>query len=308
MNRCPITYESCQGKYSLTGLKRLSPKLSELLDLPMSAQEQRREAVSRALKMSIQGVQPKLSAKLSIKNQVFEVVDSQGTFIIKPQSDIFEQVPENEDLTMKMAGIAGIEVPLTGLVFCKDGSLSYFIKRFDRYGNNKKRHMEDFSQLTNNTRDTKYNWSMEKLIPVIENYCTFPLLEKRKLFRRVLFCFLTGNEDMHLKNFSLISHDSKVLLSPAYDFLNTTIAMGGAIEEMALPLAGKKSKIKPQHLIDYFGKKRLSLTNRTVEVELQTIRDKQTEMEQLINISFLSAEMKEKYLELLAIRYRTLFR
>ena len=222
----------------------MSPKLSELLDFPYTAKEQRREAISRVYKMSIQGVQPKLSAKLSIKNQVFEVVDSQGTFIIKPQSDIFEQVPENEDLTMKMAGIAGIEVPVTGLIFSKDGSLSYFIQRFERYGKNKKRQVEDFAQLTLNTRETKYNWSMEKLVPVIDTNCTFPLLEKRKLFRRVLFCFLTGNEDMHLKNFSLISHDGKVLLSPAYDLLNTSIAMGGANEELALSLAGKKNRLK----------------------------------------------------------------
>ena len=307
MNRCPITYESCQGKYSLNGLKKLSPKLSELLDFPYTAKEQRREAISRVYKMSIQGVQPKLSAKLSIKNQVFEVVDSQGTFIIKPQSDIFEQVPENEDLTMKMAGIAGIEVPVTGLIFSKDGSLSYFIQRFERYGKNKKRQVEDFAQLTLNTRETKYNWSMEKLVPVIDTNCTFPLLEKRKLFRRVLFCFLTGNEDMHLKNFSLISHDGKVLLSPAYDLLNTSIAMGGANEELALSLAGKKNRLKREHLIAYFGKERLGLTDKTIEAELQNITDRLPEMEQLINISFLSSEMKEKYQETLNIRFRRLF-
>lgn len=257
MNKCPITYESCKGKYSPSGLAKLSPRLTDLADLPYTAQEQRREAAKRVDKMSIQGVQPKLSARLSIKNNAFEIVDTKGTFIIKPQSDIFKEVAENEDVTMKMAKIFGIEVPLTGLVYSKDGSLSYFIKRFDRYGKNKKKHMEDFAQLTNNTRETKYNWSMEKLIPVLELHCTFPLLEKRKLFRRVLFCFLTGNEDMHLKNFSLIMHENKVELSPAYDLLNSTIAMEKAIEELALPLAGKKSKIKKEELFEYYGKKRL---------------------------------------------------
>jgi len=303
MNRCPITYELCDSKYSKSGLAKLSPRLTDLIDLPYTAQDQRREAAIRATKMSIQGVQPKLSARLFIKNNAFEIVDNKGTFIIKPQSDIFKEVPENEDLTMKMAKIFGIEVPLTGLVYSKDGSLSYFIKRFDRFGKNKKKHLEDFAQLTNNTRETKYNWSMEKLIPVIESNCTFPLIEKRKLFRRVLFCFLTGNEDMHLKNFSLIMHEKKIKLSPAYDLLSSTISMVRAIEELALPLAGKKKRITKKNLLVYYGKERLQLTEKTIQSELQNIINSKSSMEELISISFLSAVMKEKYLELLSERF-----
>ncbi len=306
MNRCPITYELCKGKYSKTGLAKLSHRLTELVDLPFTAQEQRREAASRATKMSIQGVQPKLSARLSVKSSSLEIVDIKGTFILKPQSDIFREVPENEDVTMKMAKILGIDVPLTGLVFSKDESLSYFIKRFDRYGTNKKKHLEDFAQLTNNTRETKYNWSMEKLIPVIDSNCTFPLIEKRKLFRRMLFCFLIGNEDMHLKNFSLIMHDNIIELSPAYDLLNSTISMERATEEFALPLAGKKRKITRKDLVTYFGKDWLRLTGKTIESEIQNIKDKKPDLESLINISFLTKEMKEKYLELMSNRYERL--
>ena len=306
MNRCPITYELCKGKYSKTGLAKLSHRLTELVDLPFTAQEQRREAASRATKMSIQGVQPKLSARLSVKSSSLEIVDIKGTFILKPQSDIFREVPENEDVTMKMAKILGIDVPLTGLVFSKDESLSYFIKRFDRYGTNKKKHLEDFAQLTNNTRETKYNRSMEKLIPVIDSNCTFPLIEKRKLFRRMLFCFLIGNEDMHLKNFSLIMHDNIIELSPAYDLLNSTISMERATEEFALPLAGKKRKITRKDLVTYFGKDWLRLTGKTIESEIQNIKDKKPDLESLINISFLTKEMKEKYLELMSNRYERL--
>ncbi|MEA3287862.1 MAG: HipA domain-containing protein [Candidatus Marinimicrobia bacterium] len=306
MNKCPITYEICQDKYSIPGLAKLSPRLSNLTELPFTAQEQRREAALRSGKMSIQGVQPKLSAKLSVKHQEFQIVDNRGTFIIKPQSEIFTEVPENEDLTMKMAKSFGIEVPLTGLVYSKDGSLSYFIKRFDRYGKNKKYHVEDFAQLTNNTRETKYNWSMEKLIPVIENYCTFPLLEKRKLFRRVLFCFLTGNEDMHLKNFSLITRKNKIELSPAYDLLNSTISIDKAVEEMALPMAGKKRRINQADLFEYYGKDRLRLTEKTILSEIQNLVDKKAGIEDLIKISFLSIAMKDKYSDLIMERYRRL--
>lgn len=303
MNRCPITYETCQGKYSKSGLSKLSPQLTELNDLPFTAQEQRREAATRSGRMSVQGVQAKLSAKLSIKKHAFEIVDIYGTYIIKPQSDVFPEVPENEDLTMKMAGVFGIEVPLTGLVYSKDGSLSYIIKRFDRYGRNKKYHLEDFAQLTGNTRKTKYNWSMEKLIPIFDNYCTFPLLEKRKLFRRVLFCFITGNEDMHLKNFSLITKSNMIGLSPAYDLLNSTISMGRAIEEMALPLFGKKRNIKKDHLFDYFAKDRLRLSDKTIHSEFENLRSSKMAMEEMIEISFLSSEMKNKYSELFSERY-----
>ena len=306
MNRCPIIYAECENNYSSQGLSKLSPRLTDLTPLPYTAQEQRQEAASRAVKMSVQGVQPKLSARLLIKDTKFEIVDQNGTFIIKPQSDLYLQVPENEDLTMKMAAAFGIEVPLTGLIYSKDGSFSYFIKRFDRYAKTKKYHVEDFAQLTENTRDTKYNWSMEKLIPVLDKFCSFPMLEKRKLFRRVLFCFLTGNEDMHLKNFSLITRGSKVELSPAYDLLNTTIATGKAVEEMALPLAGKKSNISRKLLFDYYASERMNLNQKTIDSEIQNLTNKKTDLEKLIGISFLSAEMKKKYLELLNERYERL--
>ena len=271
MNRCAINYTECEGFYSKSGLAKLSPQLTNLKPLPFSAHEQRQEAINRAIKMSVQGFQPKLSAVLSVKNKEMEIVNKGGKYIIKPQSDIFTEVPENEDVTMKMAKDFGIEVPLTGLIYSNDGSLSYFVKRFDRYAKNKKKHVEDFAQLTNNTRETKYNWSMEKIIPVIENHCTFPLVEKKKLFRRVLFCFLTGNEDMHLKNFSLISYEKQVKLSPAYDLLNSTISMKNTVEEIALPLAGKKRNLQQKDFITYFGKERLQLTDKTINSEIQNI-------------------------------------
>ncbi len=308
MNKCPITYEPCDdARYSSRGLNLLSSRLTTLIDFPFTALEQRREAADRAGRMSIQGVQPKLSVSLSVKDQCFTIVDQGGTFILKPQSGLFPEVSENEDLTMKMAKIFGIEVPLTGLLYSKDGSFSYFIKRFDRYSRNKKYHVEDFAQLTENNRDTKYNWSMEKLIPVLEQNCTFPQLEKSKLFRRVLFCFITGNEDMHLKNFSLIMRNDLIELSPAYDLLNSTIAMKNAEEEMALPLGGKKKKISRKLLFDYYGKERMGLTQQSIKVEMENLWDKREELMSLVLQSFLSEDMKQKYIDLLEVRYDRLF-
>ena len=211
MNRCPITYELIhERRYSEKGLKLLSARLKELYDFPYSAKEQMELALQFAAKLSIQGVLPKLSVRLNVVNGLFEVVETGGAFIVKPPHQFYDEVPENEDITMQMAKIFGIDVPLHGLMYNKDRTKSYFIKRFDRIAKGHKVAVEDFAQLLQLSRDTKYSSSMEKVAFVLEKHCTFPLLEKQKLFRRILFCFLVGNEDMHLKNFSLIRHQNRI--------------------------------------------------------------------------------------------------
>jgi serine/threonine-protein kinase HipA len=176
MKRCPITYDiiSDQENYSQRGLHWLSPQLKDLSPLELSADEQRKEAIDRVGKMSIQGVQKKLSAQLKIKAECFEIVDQKGHYILKPQSDLYPELPENEAITMTLAKTIGLEVPISGLVYSKDHSMTYFIKRFDRVGHNKKLAQEDFAQLSNGNRHTKYDSSMEKVINVIELFCTFP--------------------------------------------------------------------------------------------------------------------------------------
>jgi len=301
--RCPITYEEIPtGRYSARGLRLLARNLTQLQSLPFTAEEQRHEAARRAGKMSIQGVQPKLSARLNVKGGAFEVVDAGGQYILKPESPTYPELAQNEDLTMRLAAIAGIEVPLHGMLYSKDDSLTYFIKRFDRAGRGRKAALEDFAQLQRMTRDTKYNSSMEQVAATIEQYCTFPAVEKVKLFRLTLFSFLAGNEDMHLKNFSLIQREGKVELAPAYDLINTTVALGGTPEEMALPLHGKKSNLTRGDLVDYFGTDRLGLTERTRATVLNDIRRLGGEYEQWVRKSFLSEEMKKAYTTLVGER------
>lgn len=308
MNKCPITYQLIDdNKYSVTGLKQLHSKLSYFTNLPYTAKEQRLEARKRATKMSIQGVQAKLSARLRISNSCFKIVDTNGTFILKPQSETYEQLPENEDLTMKLAGIIGIEKPISGMVYSKDGSLTYFIKRFDRYSRNKKCRLEDFAQLTENIRETKYNWSIEKLVPVIDNHCSFPVIEKVNLFRLVIFAFITGNEDMHLKNFSLIEQNDIIKLSPAYDLVNTTIALQNANEELALLLNGKKRNFNKSDLVNYFATERLGINNKSIKNVLDEINNNLFVLHDMIDRSFLSASYKEQYHNLLEERSNRIF-
>ena len=307
MNRCPITYEEIAGgaKYSTEGLRRLSRRLKGLQDLPYSAEDQRREAFARASKMSIQGVQPKLSAKLDVASETFELVDTGGEYILKPQNQ-YPELPQNEDLTMRLASSAGIEVPLHGLIYSNDGSLTYIIKRFDRSGRSGKLHVEDFAQLSGRTRDTKYDSSMEQVASVIDRFMTFPAIEKVKLFRLTVFNFLAGNEDMHLKNFSVIMRDEKLELSPAYDLVNTTIALRNAVEESALSINGKKSNLSRRLLAQYYGMERLGLTAEVVEDILQELTSHAAAWANEIRMSFLSEAMKARYAELISSRLRRL--
>jgi len=295
MNKCPITYQECEKRFSQSGLNLLSKKLDHLKDIPFTAEALRREAITRSSKMSVQGVQSKLSAVLNIKKSVFEIVDTAGRYILKPQSHLHRELPENEDLSMHLAKEIGIEVPVHGLVYASDGSPIYFIKRFDRKANNTKYHVEDFAQLAGETRDTKYNYSMEKLVPIIENHCTVPVIEKAELFKRTIFNFLIGNEDMHLKNFSLIIRGELIKLAPAYDFLNTTIALENPKEELALPLKGKKSGITKNILLEYWAKDRLRLEQKAITSIMDSIEKKLVNWNRWISSSFLSNEMKKSY-------------
>ncbi len=308
MNRCPITYELCEERlYSAKGLRLLAPKLKELKPFPFTPQQQRDLAFHQVEKISIQGTQPKLSVQLSVAGECFNPVARDGSFILKPPHYMFEELPQNEDVTMRLAKEVGLEVPLHGLLYNIDGSLTYFIKRFDRLPRGRKYAVEDCSQLLGGSRDTKHECSMEKLISVIDQHCSFPRLERIKLFRLTVFNFLVGNEDAHVKNFSLIRREEKVELSPLYDLLNSTIALPRVTEEIALPLRGKKSKLSATDLFDYFGKERLGLSESVIEEERQRFRQALPRWHSLLMQSFLSEKLRNRYLALFSQRQERLW-
>ena len=305
MKYCPITYEPLaeNSEYSAEGLRLLNRNLKSLASLEFSAEQQRQEAISRAGKMSIQGLQLKLSAVVRITEGRFEIVDRGGQYILKPQSRDFPELPENEDLTMRLAAIVGIEVPVHGLVRSADRSFTYFVKRFDREGRDRIP-QEDFAQLSGASRDTKYDSSMEKVAGVINRYCTFPAIECVKLWEWTLFSFLVGNEDMHLKNFSLITRNEKVAMSPAYDFLNTTIALKNAKEELALPLNGKKSNLTRRDLVNYFARERLGIKEAVLIDVFSKFTKALPVWHTLLDRSFLSGDAKKYYALVLDERFK----
>ncbi|MDB2681470.1 HipA domain-containing protein [Opitutales bacterium] len=308
MSICPITLQptSSGQSYSEQGLKQVHSKVTHLVPLEYSNAEQLRQARLRSDKMSIQGVQPKLSAVLRLNQQRFELVDHGGRFILKPNPPQFQEVPANEALTMTMARIAGIDVPTHGLVPAIDGSWVYFVKRFDRAGRTKRIHVEDFAQLSQSTRETKYDSSLERVVQLVEEYCTFPAIEKLKLARRLLFCFMTGNEDMHLKNFSVWLRNGVVSLTPAYDLLNTTVVLENATEESALPLQGKKKNLSRRLWLNYLCEERLGLKTRQIERLNHELQEAVPTCRQLTERSFLSDQKKAEYLDILNARSRRL--
>jgi serine/threonine-protein kinase HipA len=308
MANCPINLEPLPTgrSYSETGLRSIHSKLKHLEPLEYSYAAQLAEVRRRSDKMSIQGVQPKLSAVLKLKDSSFALVDRGGRFILKPNPLAYEEVPANEALTMRMAAEVGIEVPVHGLLRAKDDSWVYFVKRYDREGRTGKVHVEDFAQLSGATRETKYDSSLERVVQLVEQFCTFPAIEKPKLAKRLLFCFLTGNEDMHLKNFSIWMQDGVVSLTPAYDLLNSTLVLENAKEESALPLQGKKRKLTKELWLDYFCKERLKLNESQIEKIIKELQKAMPAFNELIRQSLLSEDRQAGYRTILHARAKRL--
>lgn len=205
-----------------------------------------REIVSAST--TVTGVQAKLSLDITrgAKNepQRFTIVGLWGRFILKPQTDRFDNLPENEDLTMHLAEAVGIKTVPHSLIRFADGELCYITRRIDRSKKGDKYAMEDMCQLSERLTEDKYKGSYERIAKLIRKYSSAPLLYVINFWEIVIFSWLTGNADMHLKNFSLFKPKEAYILTPAYDLLSTAIVMPEDDEELALTLNGKKKKIK----------------------------------------------------------------
>ena len=195
---------------------------------------------------TLTGVQPKLSLNLEKHkdSQKLTIVGLWGDYIFKPQTDRFAMLPENEDLTMHLAEIAKIKIVPHTLIRMKDGSIGYLTKRIDRKADGEKIAMEDMCQLTERQTEHKYRSSYEQIGKAIRKYSTNAQLDMVDFLELVYFSWLTGNNDMHLKNFSLYSPAGEPVLTPAYDLLNAFISNPADDEELALNLNGKKKRMK----------------------------------------------------------------
>jgi serine/threonine-protein kinase HipA len=253
--------------------------------------------------ITIPGVQTKLS--LDLKKEVnnipkLTIVGLWGDYILKPQSNDYNELPENEDLTMHLAKIFKLNVVDHSLIKLNDNSLAYITKRIDRV-NEKKIHMEDMCQLTERLTEDKYKGSLEQIDKIIKKYSANPLLDSFLFFESIIFSFITGNADMHLKNYSLIGED-QVKLAPFYDLISTRLIISENIdnEEFALSICGKKKKITQSDIIK-FGNS-IKLNEKQIENVFTKFRANLKKAIDFIDISFLSETKKLEYKKLLRLR------
>lgn len=255
--------------------------------------------------VAVPGVQPKLSMGLikdilndGNRGRLTVIGALGGNFILKPQNTTFSEMPENEHLTMKMAEICGISTVPSSLIRLKSGELSYITKRIDREESGDKVHMLDMFQILE--AFDKYRGSVEKIGKAIEEHSSNTLLDLLRFYEVIVFSYFTGNNDMHLKNFSLILNNENWEFSPAYDLLNVHLHLPEDKEESALTIGGKKNKLSKTDFIDLGLKLRLS--QKQVENAFKRFLKAESKMTALIHQSFLSKEYQNLYIQLLQKR------
>lgn len=246
--------------------------------------------------VTVTGVQPKLSVDLEKEangKKRFTIVGLWGKYILKPQTELYVNLPENEDLTMHLATMVNIKTVPHSLIRFKDGSLAYITKRIDRDKKKGKIPMEDMCQLTEKLTEQKYKGSHEQIAKIIMLHSAYPVLDLLTYFEVLLFCYLTGNADMHLKNFSLYKPANEYILAPAYDLLSTKLVLPDDKDELALTLNARKRKLKKSdfnHLLNTY-----KIDEKVIENIYEKYRKIVPQWLNFIDTSFLPQQMKEEY-------------
>lgn len=246
--------------------------------------------------VTVTGVQPKLSVDLEKEangKKRFTIVGLWGKYILKPQTELYVNLPENEDLTMHLATMVNIKTVPHSLIRFKDGSLAYITKRIDRDKKKGKIPMEDMCQLTEKLTEQKYKGSHEQIAKIIMLHSAYPVLDLLTYFEVLLFCYLTGNADMHLKNFSLYKPANEYILAPAYDLLSTKLVLPDDKDELALTLNAKKRKLKKSDFNNLLNTYKID--EKVIENIYEKYRKIVPQWLNFIDTSFLPQQMKEEY-------------
>lgn len=257
------------------------------------------------LSISVPGVQPKLSVgwiRDTLKKRQegrLTIVDAfEGNYILKPQNADYPQMPENEHLSMKLAELLQIQIVPVNMIRLKSGELCFITKRIDRNTDGSKNHMIDFLQILE--LEDKYKGTMELLGKTIGELSVNTLLDRLRLFEVTLFNYCIGNNDMHLKNFSMFKSSIGWVLSPFYDLLNAKMILPKDKEDLALLLGGKKQNFN-QGYFDRFGTT-LKLNEKQIKASYKRIQKWLPKAIKLIDRSFLDQKHKKIYKELIAKR------
>jgi serine/threonine-protein kinase HipA len=198
---------------------------------------------------SLSGVQRKISLGLSTDRKTLQLALEGGRYLLKPQAQTYPHLPENEHTTMRLARLFRIEIPPCGLVQLLDGSTGYIVRRFDRPAEGGKLAQEDFCQLAEKPPRAKYDGSTELCARLVRRFASEPKIALLHLFRRIVFTYWTGNGDMHLKNFALLTDRAGLVgLTPAYDLLSTRLSIPD--DQLALPIGGKRDRLRRRNWLE----------------------------------------------------------
>ncbi|ALO29775.1 HipA-like protein [Porphyromonas gingivalis A7A1-28] len=308
MNRCLYCYEPLVDReedYHAKCCRKLFG-MPQAPILPYTSSEVRALAdeVVRS-QTTVTGVQPKLFLdfdQMSHSPKRFTIVGLWGRFILKPQTERYPHLPELEDVSMHLAEIAKIETVPHGLMRFSDGELCYITRRIDRTGQGEKLPMEDMCQLSERLTEYKYKGSHEQIAKLITKYSSVPKLDLVKYWEQVLFSWLIGNADMHLKNYSLYAPiGNEYQLTPAYDLLSTSLVIPEDTEELALTLCGKKRKLTRQHFLEAMTAS--GLDEKVCDNIFARFQRILPEWETCIRQSFLPGEMQRQYIEFILLKF-----
>ena len=252
---------------------------------------------------TLTGVQPKISLHLNEHKggSRLTIVGLWGGFILKPQTELFPYLPEVEQLTMCLADQFGIQTVPHSLIRMKDGELCYITRRIDRLPSGEKVAMEDFCQLSERLTEYKYKSSYEQVAKVIQRYSFIPEMDLTRYFELLIFCWLTGNNDMHLKNFALYKPTEEGFrLTPAYDLLNAALVNPNDQEELALTLNARKKKIKRADFVQAMQK--ADLSDKVINNIFRRFHQKVPKWLETIQQSFLPEDYQEAYWQMVCDR------
>jgi len=264
--------------------------------------------------MSISGIQDKIS--LGFNNEkILLPVESNGRYILKPQPNSefknFNDIPANEHLSMHISSsVFKIDTAKSALIRFKDGELAYITKRFDYIPkeDNIKYDQEDFCSVLNTNSATagknyKYESSYEEIAIAIDKYVAASRVAQEDFLRRVILNFLLSNGDAHLKNFSLIRVGKEMKLSPSYDILNTRMHVDDG--EMALDLLKESEFTSAYDGLGFYSyvdiqelSKRQGIKTKRFKKIIDKIESYTPSVEKMVEVSFLSEDMKELYMKM----------
>lgn len=309
MNRCLYCYKEIEKGASQEYHEKCSEQFYGVKRAPLLPYKMEnmstlaKQVIERSV--TVPGVQPKLSMGLiqetlnDGRSGRITILDAlEGYYILKPQNAQFVAMPENEHLSMRLAELFGINVVPSTLIRLESGELCYLTRRVDRTAAGEKIHMIDFLQILE--LEDKYMGTMEQLGKKVGELSEYVLLDKLRLFELSVFNFIIANNDMHLKNFSMIHTADGWVLSPAYDLLNVKILLPEDEDEFALNMGGKKRNYTKKYFEQFAAS--LKLNKKQVASVFKRLDDWLPKATQLIESSFLSADLQDSYLQILLAR------